>query len=88
MSATADRSRESFVAMLAVVTASWVLILAETYVFFVIVRPLGPALHAGDIPSTIAKIGLTVCLGAFLVGAMFAMSRLYLRAFRTPTPPS
>ena len=83
------RSRESFLAMLALVAASWVLILVETYVFFVIVRPLGPALHTpGDLPSTVAKIALTLGLGAFLIGAMFAMSRLYLRAFRTPKPAS
>lgn len=81
-------SRASLLGMLLVITASWVLILAETYVFFVIVRPLGPELHAGDIPSSIAKIVLTIGLGASLVFAMFAMSRLYLRAFRTPTQTS
>lgn len=85
---SSGRSRESFFAMLAVVAASWVLILGETYVFFVIVRPLGPALHAGDIPSSVAKILLTMGLGALLVLAMLGMSRLYLRAFQTPTPAS
>jgi len=88
MTKVADRSRASFVAMLLVVTASWVLILAETYVFFVVVRPLGPAIHTGDIPSSVAKIILTAGLGALLVSAMLGMSRLYLRIFRTPTSPS
>jgi hypothetical protein len=78
----------SLIAMLIVVAGSWVLILGETYVFFVIVRPLGPELHEAGLPSSIAKIGLTVGLGGFLVFAMFAMSRLYLKAFRTPTQAS
>jgi hypothetical protein len=88
MSSGRDRSRESLIAMLLVVTVSWVLILVATYVFFVIVRPLGPELHAGDVPSSIAKIGLTIVLGAGLVFGMLGMSRLYLRVFRTPTSPS
>jgi hypothetical protein len=83
-----DRGGESFIAMLLSVTASWVLILGATYVFFVIVRPLGPELHAGDVPSSIAKIGLTLVLGAGLVFGMLGMSMLYLRVFRTPTSPS
>ncbi len=83
-----NRSRASLVGMLLIVAASWVLILGETYVFFAIVRPLGPELHAGDVPSSVAKIILTLGLGAFLVFAMFAMSRLYLKAFQTPRPPS
>jgi hypothetical protein len=83
-----NRERATFVAMLLVISASWILILAETYVFFVIVRPLGPPLHVGDLPSSILKIALTIGLGAFLVFAMFAISWIYLRAFRTPTPAS
>lgn len=83
------KSTESLFAMLAVIAASWVLILGETYVFFVIVRPLGPNLHTpGDIPSSVAKIVITLGLGALLVFAMFAMSRLYLRAFQPPRPTS
>lgn len=85
---SSDRGRAAFLAMLLVVTASWVLILAETYVFFVIVRPLGPPLHEAGLPSSIVKIGMTIGLGALLVFAMFALSWVYLRAFRTPTPAS
>jgi len=88
MTPSKNRSTASFFAMMVIIAASWVLILGETYVFFVIVRPLGPALHEAGLPSTVAKIGLTIGLGIFLVFAMFAMSRLYLRAFQTPTPAS
>ena len=74
--------------MLLIIAGSWVLILGETYVFFVIVRPLGPPLHVGDVPSAVAKIILSIGLGAFLVFAMFAISWMYFKAFRTPTPAS
>jgi len=71
--------------MLLVITASWLLILGETYVFFVIVRPLGPPLHEGAVPSTALKVGLTVGLGALWVAVMFGIWWLYLRAHRIPT---
>jgi hypothetical protein len=79
------KGRASLLAMMGVITASWVVILFVTYVFFVVVRPLGPPLTEGHLlPSSILKIVLTLGLGAFLVFAMFAISWLYLRAFRTP----
>jgi hypothetical protein len=71
--------------MLLVITVSWLLILGETYVLFVIVRPYGPPLHEGDIPSTVLKVGLTVGLGVLWVVVMFGLLSLYLRAHRTPT---
>lgn len=82
------RGTETMAAMLLVITASWVVILFVTYVFFVVVRPLGPPLHEAGLPSSMVKIALTMGLGAFLVFAMFAISWVYLRAFRTPTPAS
>lgn len=80
----AERSG-SLTAMLLVVTVSWLLILGETYVFFNVVRPLGPPLHAGNLPSTFLKVGLTVFLGVLWVVVMFGVWWLYLRAHRTPT---
>ncbi|HVC27125.1 MAG TPA: hypothetical protein VND40_03100 [Nitrososphaerales archaeon] len=71
--------------MLLVVTASWLLILGETFVFFDIVRPLGPALHEGNVPSTVLKVGLTAGLAALWVVVMFGLWWMYLRAHRTPT---
>ena len=72
-------------AMILVITVSWLLILGETYVLFVIVRPLGPPLHEGAVPSTVLKVGLTAGLGALWVLAMFVIWWLYLKAHRTPT---
>ena len=88
MSDARFRGTASLLALLLVVTASWVVILIVTYVFFVVVRPLGPPLHEAGLPSSIVKIVLTMGLGAFLVFAMFAISWLYLRTFRTPMPAS
>lgn len=79
------KNEGSLFAMLLVITASWLLILGETYVFFVVVRPLGPAIHlVGWVPSTILKIGLTAGLGILWVAVMFGIWWLYLRAHRTP----
>jgi hypothetical protein len=75
----------NLLAMLLVITASWLLILGETYVFFVIVRPLGPPLHEGAVPSTVLKVGLTTGLGLLWVVVMFGIWWLYLRAHRSPT---
>ena len=88
MSSVGSRGKASFAAMLMVITASWLLILAETYVFFVVVRPLGPALHVESLPSALVKILLTLGLVVSLVGVMFAISWLYLRAFRIPNEAS
>ncbi len=74
--------------MFLVVTASWLLILAMTYVFFVIIRPLGPPIHEGPLPSTVLKIALSAGLGVLWVAVMFAMWRLYLMAYRIPTRAS
>ncbi len=80
-----EKETTSLLGMLLVITASWLLILGETYVFFVIVRPLGPPLHEGQLPSSILKIGLTAGLGLLWVAVMFGIWRLYLRAHQTPT---
>ncbi len=79
------KSGGSLLAMMLVITASWLLILAETFVFFDIVRPLGPPLHEGAVPSTVLKVSLTVGLGVLWVVVMFGIWWLYLRAHRTPT---
>jgi len=80
--ATGDRG---LVSMILVITVSWLLILGETYVLFVIVRPLGPPLHEGAVPSTVLKVGLTAGLGMLWVVVMFVIWWLYLKAHRTPT---
>jgi hypothetical protein len=74
----------TLVAMMAIVTVAWLLILGATYVFFVIVRPLGPELHEANLPSSVLKLTVTVGLGASWFVVMFVIDWLYLRAFRIP----
>jgi len=83
-----EKPRGTLVAMMAVVTVAWLLILGATFVFFVIVRPLGPALHDANLPSSLIKVVLTIGLGASWFVVMFVIDWLYLRAFRTPKPAS
>jgi hypothetical protein len=83
-----ENPRSTLLAMIAVVTVAWLLILGATYVFFVIVRPLGPALHEANLPSSLIKISLTAALGASWFVVMFVIDWLYLRAFRIPTSSS
>ena len=83
-------SYRSLFGLVLIITASWLLILGETYVFFAVVRPLGPPvglpqLHGSAILSSALKILLTVGLGALWVVVMFGTWWLYLRVHRTPT---
>jgi hypothetical protein len=72
-----------------IVAVAWVLILAESYFFIAIIRPLGPPLHSEGIPSSALKVILTAALGVLWVAAMFAMDTLYTRSKKkTPTSAS
>ncbi len=84
-----DKNKGTLAAMMGVVTVAWLLILGATYVFFVIVRPLGPPLESGHLlPSSVLKIALTFGLGASWFVVMFAIDWLYLRTFGSPSEPS
>ena len=86
---SADKNKGTLVAIMGVVTVSWLLILGATYVFFVIVRPLGPPLESGHLlPSSVLKIALTIGLGGSWFVVMFAIDWLYVRAFGPPSEPS
>jgi hypothetical protein len=74
--------------LILVVTIAWVLILVESYLFIAVIRPLGPPLHGGLIPSSVLKVLLTACLGGVWVAVMFAMDAVYFRWKRTPTSAS
>ncbi|MGA2665854.1 MAG: hypothetical protein ABSF83_13020 [Nitrososphaerales archaeon] len=83
--------------LLGIVTVAWLLIIGETYFFVAVVRPLGPGIHLGDVPSSVAKVILTAGLGVVWVVVMFVMDSLYARVRRadgegrgqrSPTPTS
>jgi hypothetical protein len=71
--------------LMLIVTVAWLLILAESYVFIAVIRPLGPPIRAGFLPSTALKGILTGGLAALWVAVMFALDYLYTRRRRTPT---
>jgi len=74
--------------LLGIVTVAWLLVVGESYFFIAVVRPLGPTIHAGFIPSSVAKIILTAGLGLLWVGVMFVLDTLYTRPRKTPTSAS
>lgn len=71
-----------------IMTVAWLLILAESYVFIAVIRPLGPPIHPSYVPSSLLKLILTAGLGVLWVAVMFAFDWLYSRWKRTPTPAS
>jgi hypothetical protein len=79
---------KSIYGLLVIVTVAWLLILGESYLFIVVVRPLGPPLHVADLPSTALKVLITAGLGMLWVGVMFAMDSLHTRFTKTPTSAS
>jgi hypothetical protein len=70
--------------LILIVTIAWLLILVESYVFIVVIRPLGPPIHS-PVPSSVLKVVLTAGLGGLWVAVMFALDALYSRRKRTPT---
>jgi uncharacterized membrane protein len=79
--------------LIGIEVAAFLLILAETYLLFVTVVPLGPVPHSLAVytATTLLKIGLTFGLGVLWLVVMVALTRLYVRSqlkSRTPTPSS
>jgi hypothetical protein len=78
----------SLYGLMLIITVAWLLVLGESYFFIAVVRPLGPPLHEGPIPSSALKVILTAGLGVLWVGVMFAMDVVYSRPRKTPTSAS
>lgn len=74
--------------LILIIMVVWLLILGETFFFVAVIRPLGPPLHEGGIPSSALKVILTAGLGVLWVVVMFAMDVLYSRTRTTPTSVS
>ena len=66
-----------------VITATWVLLLAETFILFGVIRPLAPNIH--ESPSSAAlKVGASIVLGIVWVVVMFLLRGFYLRRVARP----
>lgn len=60
------------------ITATWVLLLAETFILFGVIRPLAPNIHE-SVSSAVLKIGAAIVLIAVWVVVMFVLRGFYVR---------
>ncbi len=66
------------------VTATWVLLLGETFVFFGVIRPLAPNIHE-SMTSSVLKVGAIIGLLVVWGVAMFFMRTAYVRRAQHPS---
>ena len=79
------------VPLIGIEVAAFLLIIGETYLFFVAIVPLGPVPHSVDVYTaiTLLKVGLTFGLGVLWLAVMVSLTRFYVRSrLRTRTPTS
>jgi hypothetical protein len=77
--------------LIGIEVAAFLLIIGETYLFFMTIVPLGPVPHnlAVYTAITLLKVGLTFGLGILWLVVMISLTRLYVRSrLRTQTPTS
>ena len=67
------------------VTVTWVLLLAETFIFFGVIRPLAPNIHESAL-SAILKVGAIVGLLVVWGFAMFVLRTSYVRRVAHHSP--
>lgn len=65
------------------ITATWVLLLAETFILFGVIRPLAPNIHE-SVSSAVLKIGAAIVLVAVWVVVMFVLRGFYVRRVAGP----
>ena len=77
---------KSIYALSIITVVSWVLIIGESYIFFAIIRPLGPPLGLGlklGYLSSILKILGTAALALGWNAVMLGLWAAYLRSHRS-----
>jgi hypothetical protein len=67
--------------MMLVITAAWLLILSEAYLFFFVIRPTAPNIHE-SIVSAVLKIGSVALLAVLWVVVLFALEYFLFRRNR------
>ncbi len=77
-------------ALIAIELAAFLLIIGETYFFFMAIVPLGPVPHGlGEYTAiTLAKVLLTFGLGVLWLVVVASITRLYVRSKLRPHPPT
>ncbi|MGD0477496.1 MAG: hypothetical protein ABSB29_04935 [Nitrososphaerales archaeon] len=79
--------------LIGIEVVAFLLIVGETYLFFMAIVPLGPVPHdlAVYTAITLLKVGLTFGLGVLWLAVMVLLTRFYVRSklrTLTPTPSS
>ena len=71
--------------LMLMVTVTWVLLLAETFIFFGVIRPLAPNIHESTL-SAVLKVGAIIGLLVVWGVAMFFLRTSYARRVAHPSP--
>jgi hypothetical protein len=76
--------------LIGISVVAWLLVIVETYVFFDVIIPLGPALHSIGVFTAIAllKIALTFGLGLLWFVVIVTLTELYERSLERHLPPT
>jgi len=79
--------------LIGIEVVAFLLIVGETYLFFMAIVPLGPVPHDPTVYTaiTLLKVGLTFGLGVLWLAVMVLLTRSYVRSrlrTRTPIPSS
>jgi uncharacterized membrane protein len=79
--------------LIGIEVVAFLLIIGETYLFFMAIVPLGPVPHNLTVytATTLLKVGLTFGLGVLWLAVMVLLTRSYVKSrlmTRTPTPSS
>lgn len=64
--------------LMLMVTVTWVLLLAETFIFFGVIRPLSPNIHESA-TSALLKVGAIIGLLVIWGFAMYFLRTFYVR---------
>ena len=72
--------------LIMITVAAWMLILLESYIFFAVIRPIGPPIHVGLIPSTVLKIAGTIGLAIVWFVVTLSLRAVYLRSREARIP--
>ena len=64
--------------MMLAITVAWLLILSESYVFFLVIRPTAPNIHV-SVFSEVLKVGSLVILAVLWVVVLFALEYFLFR---------
>ncbi len=76
--------------LIGISVVAWFLVIAETYLFFDVIIPLGPAIHSIGVFTAIAllKIGLTLGLGVLWFVVILSLTEVYERSLEKRLPPT